>query len=166
MKMTAIKFFDKVILVLLGVAGFFSGCDINNGGNVVEYGVPSADYEIQGTVTDKATSQPIKQIRVVRPLQYAPEYGDTVYTNEEGEYHFEYNDFPHPTAQLKFDDIDGVENKGLFQSAEETVTFTNADQVKPGKGNWYDGKFIKTLNMALDKEPVNTPMYGVLPSTF
>jgi len=170
-KKSFFRFFDKAILLLLGSFGMFSACNLIE--TPVEYGMPHADFELKGIVTDDATSQPIKNIRVIRPhfleSEYdhlPPEYklfGDTVYTDENGKYIFEYNGMG-KQYQLKFEDIDGMENGGLFQPKEIEGKFTQADQVKKGSG-WYEGKFAKTQDVALD-QMCCVPEYGVLSTSF
>ncbi|GHT41035.1 hypothetical protein AGMMS49965_10210 [Bacteroidia bacterium] len=174
MKTGCIKLFDKLIVVLLGATGLFAGCKIGEIDNPMdeygvppaEYGTPHALYEINGTVTDAATLEPVRNIRVVRPWYWdvaPPEFGDTTYTDEAGKYHFEFGDFPKPNKdyQLRFTDIDGEEN-GTYGFKTIEGEFTKQDQVEEGKG-WYGGKFVKTQDVALD-EPMVGPMYGV-PST-
>jgi putative lipoprotein (rSAM/lipoprotein system) len=167
MRTKCIGFFDKVIILLLSAVGFLTGCDKIGGGIVAEYGVPNADYELKGTVTDKTTSQSIQNIRVIRPVQ-SPEYGDTTYTDKDGKYHFVFNDFPNDTNtyQLKLEDIDGGENGGEFITAEVEGVFTKNDQVEKGNGHWYDGKFVKTHDVVLNRQEMAVPEYGVLPASF
>ena len=155
MKKPVIKFFDKIIVVLLGFLGIFSGCN-----RPVEYGTPYGDYELNGVVTDKETSMPIPNIRIVHERRR-----DTVYTDAEGKYGFVYNGdlFDNKTFHLKIADIDGEENGGYFGEREMDVTFTKEDQVKPGK-DWYEGKFVKTQNIELYQTAI--PEYGVIPSVF
>ena len=162
MKKSFFRLFDKIVVLLLGCAGILTSCDQY----VDEYGMPHADFELKGAVTSKATAQPIQNIRVVRPyfpgleLGYTP--GDTVYTDKDGKYAFAFGGWLEK-YQLKFEDIDGEENGGLFQPIEIEGKFTQADQVEKVKG-WYEGKFVKTENVTL--EPVNTPEYGVLPTSY
>ena len=54
-----IKFFDRIILLLLGMTGIVYSC--------AKYGEPIAEYEVNGVVTDKTNTKPIQGIRVVRP---------------------------------------------------------------------------------------------------
>ncbi|GHT04225.1 hypothetical protein FACS189423_06580 [Bacteroidia bacterium] len=166
MKKSAIKFFDKVIVLLLSCFGFLTGCDNpmdEYGPPYVEYGVPSAEYELNGTVTDVLTSNPIPNIRVVRPFPYLREHGDTTYTDSKGKYRFAFRDFPSDAYQLKFEDMDGEENVGAFVTEEVEGKFTKDDQTQKGDGHWYVGKFVKTQDVKLDQAGVY-PMYGV-PST-
>ena len=101
MKKSVIKFFDKIIVLVLGFSGVFSGCELlpENEDPVCEYGMPHADYVIKGVVTDEETSNPIQNIRVIR--QIYQEYGDTLYTDSEGKYAFEFYDFP-PSPESTF----------------------------------------------------------------
>jgi putative lipoprotein (rSAM/lipoprotein system) len=167
-KKSFFRFFDKIIVLLLGVAGMFSACD-NVEDMPVEYGMPHADFELKGTVTDKATSQPIQNIRVVRPFGYEDIYGgipgDTIYTDEDGKYVFAFVGFPSEKYQLKFEDIDGEENGGLFQTKEIEGEFTQADLVEKGNGHWYEGKYVKTQDVALERIETEAPLYGC-PTSF
>ncbi|HEY5592330.1 MAG TPA: radical SAM-associated putative lipoprotein, partial [Paludibacter sp.] len=63
MRKLFIKIFDKFLIGLMACTGLFSGCE-----TVVEYGTPTADYEIKGTVTDSITSIPIQKARVIVTL--------------------------------------------------------------------------------------------------
>ena len=145
MKKPVIKLFDKIIVVLLGFLGIFGGCkqECNHEMN----GAPYADRTLNGVVTDKETSNPIKNICVINQT-----YSDTIYTNAEGKYAFSYHGNIVRTFHLKIEDIDGEENGGDFETQEIDVTFTKEDQVEPGDGNLYDGKFVKTQNIELQKK--------------
>ena len=157
MKKITVKAFDKIIVSRLALLGIFSSCDNKT---ICEYGTPYAEFEIKGVVTDKATSQSIQGIRVVR--QIYQQYGDTLYTDSEGRYSIKFG-FYDDGRHLKFEDIDGEENGGYFEAKEIDVTITEADRVKKGDG-WYEGKFVKTQNVQLDG--VVAPEYGVPAATF
>ena len=171
-KKSFFRSFDKIIVLLLSGFGMFSACDLFE--PQLEYGMPHADFVLQGTVTDEATSQPIKNIRVVRPLfpdlkpecECTPIPGDTIYTDEKGQYAFTFGDFPGSKYLLKFEDMDGEDNGGLFQTKEVEGKFTQADQVKKGDNHWYDGKFVKTQDVKLEQAAYPTPMYGVRQTSF
>ena len=170
MKRAFIKFFDKIIVLILGFSGVFAGCDDPTdeyGPPVAEYGMPQAEYVIKGVVTDKDTSNPIQNIRVIR--QVYENLGDTLYTDSEGKYVFEFGDFPpwqETTFPLKIEDIDGEENGGLFGTQEIDVTITEADRVEEGNGHWHDGKFVKTQDIKLKRMDIAYPEYGVFPAEF
>jgi putative lipoprotein (rSAM/lipoprotein system) len=147
MKKQVIKFFDKIVVVLLGVVGLSSivySC--------MKYGDPVAEYgEIKGIVTDKETSKPIQNIQIVRQG-----YRDTTYTDADGKYAFDGRMHPY---LIKFEDIDGEENGGDFKSKEIQIKFTDADRV--GKYG-----FLKIVNIQLEKKEAINPKYGVKQATF
>ena len=140
-----IKYFDRIILLILGLAGLAS-CE-----PMAEYGVPSADYQIKGTVTDSVTNSPLKNIRVIRKFAENSLYGDTVYTDAEGKYNINFTTFPvdNPQFSLKYEDTDGVLNGGDFAERELTVKITSSDWVDDGDDDWYYGKAVKTENIKL-----------------
>ena len=171
MKKSFFRLFDKMIVLLLGGFGMFGACNVFTSGDMpeetpVEYGMPHAAFVLQGTVTGKVTAQPIQNIRVVRPFGYENQYGDTTYTDENGKYAYLFGDFPEIKYQLKFEDMDGEDNGGRFQTKEVEVQFTQADQVEKGQG-WFYGKFVKTEDVALDPEEFYAnPEYGILHTSF
>ena len=133
MKKSVVKFFDKIIVVVLGFSGLLYSC---------EYGTPAGEYVLKGVITDKETHQPIQNIQV---------QGE--YTDADGKYVI-YNHSPY--FYLRIDDIDSFENGGYFHSKEIEGQFTQADQVEPGDGSWYLGKFVKTQNIELEKKAAAT----------
>ena len=143
LKKSLIKFFDKIILLLLGLSGIFYSC--------MKYGMPENEYEIKGTITD-SSNKPIKAIRIIRE-RYYEDKNDTLYTNSEGRYSIklyeEYHIGSGMPINLKINDIDGEENGGEFVSTEIDVKFTGADLVKKGHGNKRGDKYVKTLNIKL-----------------
>ena len=149
MKKSVIKVFDRIIVVLLGIAGMFSSCKKEM---LPMYGVPHGEYALKGVVTDKKTSNPIPNIQVVR--QRTSEYGDTIYTDANGKYAFVFGDFPYEenVYHLKIEDIDGEENGGDFKPQEIDVKITQDDQIEKGSGNWDKGKFLKTVNIKLERK--------------
>jgi len=150
MKKSIIKFFDKIILLLLGsTAVLYSSCD---------YGMPVENFEINGVISDSAHT-PIQNIRVVNNKR------DTLYTNSKGEYSFEF--WGPDYAHLKIEDIDGEENGGEFRSVEFNVKFTDADLVKKGKRNKTGDKFRKTKNITLYRTDEIPPIeYGPMAAPF
>ena len=141
MKKIFLKIFDKTLIGVLGLVGIVS-CD-----SACEYGTPHADYEIKGTILVKDTKEPIKNIRVIH--QYKLAWGDTIYSDEAGKYEFNYQNYLFDIQKLKFEDIDGVENGGEFETKEIEITFTEADKVKKGDG-WYEGKYSITRDIELE----------------
>jgi len=169
MKKTIIKFFDKIIISLLGFLGMFTSCkhesDCNakyffdtysslDSGLVIMYGVLQADYEIKGKVTNKANAQSIANIQIIRQIN--EERGDTIYTNSEGKYLYRYIGFvpfdeaANATFYFKIEDIDGEENGGEYKTKEIEVKISQSDQVEPCPG--FGSRYEKTHNIKLDKK--------------
>jgi len=149
MKNLFLKHFDKIILSLLAILGF-AACE-----PMAEYGTPSADFIIKGTVTDSISSSPVANIRVIRgdSATYSYPLFDTIYTDATGKYEMSVNSFPveSPTFRLKVDDIDGGQNGGDYQSKTVKVVFTSSDWIET-KSGWYAGKAQKTVDIKLKKK--------------
>ena len=128
MKKLFLKSFDKILLILLAFLGFTS-CEPS-----YEYGTPSADYEIKGTITDSISSTPVANIHVIRGDSTSLAYPrfDTIYTDVNGKYQTTVTAFPvqSPTFHLKVDDIDGTQNVGDFQPKIVEVVFTSSDWIE------------------------------------
>ena len=138
-----IKLFDKLILLLLGFLGvLYTSC-------TYMYGAIEAEYEISGKVTDK-TGKSIQEIRVINQNHAQ---SDTLYTDPDGKFHFQFwGNYP----RLKVEDIDGEANGGEFLPQEIEVIL---DLVKKGWGNKPD-KYAKKITVELEKNEV-IPEYGV-----
>lgn len=140
-----IKYFDRIVLLILSVVGLAS-CE-----TMAEYGTPNADFQIKGTVTDSVTNTPLKNIRVIRRFVQNPLYGDTIYTDADGKYNMNFNDFPvdNPQFTLKIEDVDGTQNGGEFSDRELITKITSTDWVDDGDDNWYYGKAVKNQDVKL-----------------
>ena len=132
----------------------FSGCDdgIRNGGGLLEYGTPHCDFKNDITVTDE-NGKPLKGIRVttVKSNDYVDEglIRDTLYTDENGKVSKEYSLISPPKKyELAFDDVDGEENGGSFESAAGTF---EVKKIKKGDGNWYEGVYEASGKKSLKK---------------
>lgn len=149
MRKFIIRYFDKIVLSLLAMAGLTTACERNT---LAEYGAPNADFIIKGTVSDSITTHQLKNIRVVRQFRNELPYGDTIYTSTDGKYQFTFNDIPlnPPHYKIKFEDIDGEQNGGEFITREVDVQIGSSDWVDSGDGDWYDGKAVKTQNIKLN----------------
>ena len=150
MKKLIIKSFDKIVVVLLGILGVFSSCKEQPDmyGMPPEPYVSGARYELNGIITDKATTNPIQNIQIIRKID--SKYEDTAYTNAEGKYEFYRIFSENNTFFLKIEDIDGEENGGEFETQEIEVKYTPDDKVEEGDGNRYQGKFVKTQDVELE----------------
>ena len=158
MKKQVIKLFDKIILLLLGIAGAFIGCEKKsdcgceeNQGFMPKYGPPAAYYGIRGTITNEANSKPIPNIRIIRKL--TADYADTLYSDSNGNY-----DFTHLQANkensilLKVEDIDGQANGGYFASKEVNIKFTKTEREQMKECSQKGGRFVRTQNIELKKK--------------
>ena len=138
-------------LVALG----FTACDDENNGDypAEEYGTPSVDYRVKGTVTDEA-GNPIENIRVIIRNAWDntpnPYMDDTVYTDKQGAFANEMNTTGGIGKQkVYFDDIDGEANG---QSDSTDLADMESTQVKEGSGNWYQGQYEFTVEKKLKKD--------------
>jgi len=147
MKNFMIRFFDRMILALLAIAGLTYACDDPR----VEYGAPTADFVIKGTVTDSITTQTLNHIRVIRQLDENGLYGDTTYTDTKGFYQFTFSDFPveYPEFKLKIEDTDGDLNGGEFETRNVSVQISSKDWTEKGDNHWYLGKAVKNQDIKL-----------------
>ncbi|MBQ8812587.1 MAG: radical SAM-associated putative lipoprotein [Bacteroidales bacterium] len=150
-------------LPLLGISGAIS-CD-----NVIqtydmygcppaEYGVPTMEFRMKGKVVDSESDQPVKGIAVTRINENTSiESTDTVWTAENGEFFYQGTDFPSESMILKFTDVDGVENHGMFHNKEVKVKLTREEGSQEG---WFTGVYISDdVLVKLDAYPA--PEYGL-----
>lgn len=143
-----------MVLSLLGCLALLTGCDYIRESLIVEYGTPTADFELKGIVTDKQTDKPIEGIQVVRLNPSSDLWEDTVYTNLRGKYEFHFQDFSVADQyfEIKVEDVDGSVNGGEFKTTTKDVYIEDYNWIKEPEGNWYDGKAVKTQNFELDKK--------------
>lgn len=139
MKQNALKFFDKLVMAILGLFPFLSACDEPR----TLYGTPSATYVVKGRVTDEATHAPLKNIRVMlHENDDIPNYRmDTVYTDELGAYNLTFNGYSRENLSiyLKAEDVDGEANGGLYQPKVDSVVVTESNWDKSDADGWNIG---------------------------
>ncbi|MFA5045170.1 MAG: radical SAM-associated putative lipoprotein [Paludibacter sp.] len=155
MKKLFFKFFDKALIGLLAATGLLSGCE-----TVVEYGTPTADYEMKGTITDSVKSVAIQNIKVIVTLTKSYEMSDTTIsridtlgstlTDISGKYDIQFQEFPMDdnTFRIEATDEDGDANGGDFKTGTKDVPFKLSD-LEGKKSGWYDGKAVKTIDIML-----------------
>jgi len=161
MKKLLIKSFDKVLISLLCLIGLLTGCDLIHP-PVVEYGVPHADYEIKGIITDSISSAPIQNVRVIvtQNITYIDHDSTKVHidtlklreTDSAGKYDIQFQTFPleEITFKIKAEDVDGSANGGDFISQEKDVIFKQSELT--GGKSWYNGKAVKIVDIKLKKK--------------
>lgn len=162
------------ILGFFGVSCVFSekyGIYIPSG-PVAMYGVPTATYQVQGSVQSE-DGEPLKDIQVVYDVDYYKqnlEYGRTkedtlraeeqftVRTDELGHFLIRTWDqeWPIDSLELEFNDTDGPENGGEFESA---TTKVKLQYKRPDDYNgWYAGVGYGEANVTLRRRtPSNFP---------
>lgn len=158
------RIWKYLVTAALSLLGFASCEEIRNGFGfgLCMYGEPHADFKTLGTVTDE-DGKPIEGIRVAVTKHDHYEnndnviydqndwyYHDTLYTDSKGEYLLQQSVFRAPQeVTVVFEDIDGEENGGEFESAEATPELK---KVKEGDGNWYIGMFEAQADVTLKKK--------------
>ena len=166
-KKTLLARLCAAVLVLLG----FASCEKAFNGIFVpvEYGSPSVDFKVKGTVTDE-DEKPLEGIRVIvrreannqpRSNQsYVDDYGryhlyggdDTLYTDVKGKYESSVMDaFAVAEQKVYFDDVDGNAN-GAFKSDSVLVRTAPQKKFKDSEGNWYAGGYEYTVDVKLKKK--------------
>ena len=111
---------------------------------------------MKGVVTDE-NGKPIENIRVIirnawdnTPNPYAD---DTVFTDKEGAFANEMTGTVGIDKQkVYFDDVDGEDNGGLFQSDSTNIADMEATLVEEGHGSWYQGKYEFEVQKKLKKK--------------
>lgn len=150
MKRFFLKTYDKLLIALLGIFPFITGCDEPR----VEYGSPFANYDLNGTVKDSISSSPIPGIKLV--LKSNKGYGfDTTETGSDGKYSFVFNDTPDNVKVFKIEavDKDGTLNGGEFTSKELEIEILESEYIKDTEELlWYVGYAHKTRDFKLKKK--------------
>lgn len=129
------KVIYKFAAAALGL--FIAGCnDSSNPPN--EYGVPSATYNLSGTVKSSTTSNPIEGIQIT--IDLCPTVTTCITTSSAtGEWSLNTNTIG-PVTSITATDIDGTTN-GAYQTTQVTVSPT---QTIAGSGTWDQGTFEQT----------------------
>lgn len=164
MKARIRHFYEIIAGMLLSLLGFTS---CNKGGGKddpyedikAEYGMPHADYVIQGTVTSADDNKPIKGIKATfRRLQYV-ENGKKYYeempftTDGEGKVNGSFQAFPLGDEEIDvlLEDVDGAEN-GYFMGKRLPKADLNISLDDSKKGSWYTGKYTISFEASLYEE--------------
>lgn len=153
------------VLALLGFASCEKFNDIR-----CEYGTPSVDFKVKGTVTD-ADEKPIEGIRVIvrtnfdnlpdSRQSYVDDLGryhayggdDTLFTDVKGRYESnELYTVAIASQHVYFDDIDGNAKGGAFQSDSVQLKTAPNRQYQKANGHWYNGGYEYTVDVQLQKK--------------
>lgn len=127
MKRKILSFINRCLAAVMALLGF-QAC----GSAVCKYGVPYADFEVSGKVTD-TKQEPLKDMQVAIEIsnQGYTELIDTLYTNESGEYHWKAGTFPSDSAKVVVNDTTGR------YASDSTKVALSYDRTKAG--HWYAG---------------------------
>ena len=157
MKKSIINFFDKIIVMLLGIAGIATAChyECDSYANVplshirfpegtCLYGMPSSVFiVIKGEVKDQANN-PISNIRVIA------DKSDTLYTDSQDKYIYKFDTY-YPDF-LTFEDVDGAGHGGEFASQVRDIFVTEKNKVNQKKCPESGELYVKTENIKLEKK--------------
>ncbi len=146
--LTKINLLLGSLLAMLG----FGGCVrveygtpiVEYGAPVVEkYGVPSADFRVEGVVTDES-AKVLEEIEVKVTIP-SDDYTGVCYTDEMGHYVFSAIGFPSDSVKVVASDV--VNGEYLPDSAVVALDYdrTNADE-------WYNGDETAIVNFVLKKK--------------
>ncbi len=143
-----LKFLSILISFILGI--FSNSC--NKYGTETEYGMPHADFKINGTVKSDQSDTPIRGISMsLRSTSDNVIVTDSTLTDSLGRYSIEFTDgvSKNNTWILRANDVDGNEN-GVFSQKDSIVSIPE-NELSGGNGNWYMGKGEKEVNLGLEE---------------
>lgn len=146
MKTKILNRFNAILAFLIGLLGF-TGCErfIR-----CEYGVPTADFTLEGQVTNDE-EEPLQNIQIVSQrgwkdgagTQYWEEYSDTLYTDSVGRFYRSYRDMPYEYYRIIANDTAHVY---ASDTIEATVSYSGRS------GTWYEGQATLTADFVLKKK--------------
>jgi putative lipoprotein (rSAM/lipoprotein system) len=112
------------------------------------YGMPWAEFRIDGTVVDAPSGDPVEGIQV----EYLEGGAFVTTTEADGTWSlsFENDPFCAPTCDIHARDIDGDEH-GAYQDLDTTVTLSHTEE---GHGSWDEGRY-EAHDVVLEIEPVD-----------
>ena len=124
----------------------------------VEYGCPTADYRVRGTVKADQTGSPIPGIEVSLQDSGCDSTGcridDSTRTETDGGFAFAFSGLPGDhTWRISIRDIDSTVN-GSF-AAKDTLVRIPRDALRGGDGNWHKGR--GTLNLVFRLSATASP---------
>ena len=159
MKVRFNRWYNAVLTALMSMLGY--GCSTSEDPTFVQmYGVPIAEYQIKGQVTDEAGT-PVQGIKTsVKIIMSSPSADgkkeiyarDSVLTDASGKYDISFATTPgNPETKLIVEDIDGEANGGEFLSDTLDIDYKKAVKTKDGS-HWYEGAYEITQDVKLKKK--------------
>ena len=137
------KLVKNSILLVIVCIGFITACTDNK--NKLAY------YQINGTITDSLTTNPLEKIRIIREGTDYLLYSDTTYTDSIGKYHFELTDYyaNNATFSIKVEDVDGESNGGDYVTRRLNIVFSKSDWINIATESEYYGTASKNYDIKL-----------------
>jgi putative lipoprotein (rSAM/lipoprotein system) len=125
--------------------------------DTAEYGMPSAEYRVSGTIRSAATGASIAGIAVTLTDSTDPPPPpaiDVDTTDAAGAYMVSFRTYPFDTIAVRMSasDEDGAEN-GLYQH-KDTILFFPRSALSGGDGDWYEGSVEKVVELRLDEDVI------------
>ena len=155
MKVRFNRWYNSILTALLSLLGY--SCSSENSLPVEMYGVPSADYQISGTVTNdngqvvQGIKTSVKQISTYEGKTQASCI-DSVMTDANGHYDVSVHIFPmNKEIKLLVEDVDGDAN-GAYQNDTIDIDYNNAQKIKDGEDVWNNGTFAIKQDIKLKKK--------------
>lgn len=134
----------KLLGLAASVLGFSGTAFLTSCGENLrdEYGCPSIDYMVKGTVKSEAGT-PIEGVKMVVTSDGVNAM-DSLYTDKDGKFQTrQYSAFGLEEAKenyLRFEDVDGAAN-GEFVSKKVSLKSFETQQVEDADKKWFDGGF-------------------------
>lgn len=148
-----LKLWGAILAFFLGITGM--NCPLYGIAplyGVPEYGMPYAEFNINGKVKSSSTQVTIPGIKVSALDENLNILNETAYTGVNGDYSVT---FTTPGAVdmaviMRFEDVDGIEN-GSYNNKDVDVTINQDDYVDDTPvDDWDDGYGSKTVDVDLD----------------
>ena len=136
------KIVNRIILSLIAVLGFSCSSD----DPIVEYGSPSADFNISGNIIDETTLEKLSNIQIISNNASSSTFGDTIYS-ENGHYEIVKRDYPSSQVFV----VTFKDTSNLHQTLDTLVDFTDP-VFENGDGSWYYGETSKEVDIKLTPE--------------
>lgn len=150
MKKKYLKVSNCLLTGMLALLGCSSNEPFNDPDIVLEYGTPSATYQIKGKVVDHTTKEPLRDMKVVvTPGNNSKEYfsKDTLTTSADGTFAKDFERiFPCDEFKVIAQDTTGNYGKDSIQ-----VTITKQDYAPGSSSNWFSGIAKKEVTVMMKK---------------
>lgn len=127
----------KLIYLLMTLMGFGAvSCESPVEDTMAEYGCPYVNFNLKARVIDQ-TGKPIEGIKTHSGMfvTYSDQAGNVIANGQV---------FPGDQYMVTFEDVDGEENGGEFETLVLDIT-DKVEKVGVGSGSWHDGDYTAEL---------------------